>query len=272
MASPRSSAGDPARTLALLWRHELDAPSRRGPRQSLDVDAVVDAAVVLADRHGLDAVTMRAVADAVGVSTMSLYTYVPGKAELLDCMLDRLQGSQVVTGYDAGDEGSDDGEGSPAPRWRDRVRVVAEGEWAMHQAHPWLGRVATTRPVLGPGALAAYEHGLRAFEGTGLDDVERDAALTLLTGFVARCAVLHADALSAAADSRTDDRAWWETVSPELAAVMAPSRFPLAARVGTAAGQAHGAAYDAHHAFAFGLPVVLDGLDALVSRRRSGRT
>jgi AcrR family transcriptional regulator len=73
-------------TLAVLWR--LPTTPRRGPRPGLSVDAVVDAAIGLADGEGLDAVTMRRVAQLVGVAPMTLYTYVPGKAELLDVMLD----------------------------------------------------------------------------------------------------------------------------------------------------------------------------------------
>lgn len=250
MTPARSSAGDPARTLALLWRHEVPLPVRRGPRPGVDVDAVVDAALALADEQGLDAVTLRAVAERAGVPVMTLYTYVPGKAELLDCMVDRLRALQ-----DADPAGPPGGGG-----WQARVEALARAERQLHLAHPWLVRVSTTRPVLGPGATAAYERGLRAFEGAGLDDVDRDAALTFVLGFVERCARLYADALDAARDSGEDDAGWWAGVAPDLAEAMGPARFPLAARVGTAAGQAHGAAYSAEHAFGWGLPRVIAGL------------
>src|SRR5260370_17230498 len=86
MPSERSSAGDPARTLALLWR-EGPAQRRHGPPQGLSIDAVVRAATDLADREGLEALTMRRVAQALGVAPMTLYTYVPGKADLLHLIL-----------------------------------------------------------------------------------------------------------------------------------------------------------------------------------------
>jgi AcrR family transcriptional regulator len=90
VASDRTNAGDPARTIALLWGQPqaTSAPRRRGPERGLRVETEVDAATRLADRDGLDAVTMRRLAQELGVSTMSLYTYVPGKAELVDLMLD----------------------------------------------------------------------------------------------------------------------------------------------------------------------------------------
>lgn len=256
MSTDRSSAGHPARTLALLWRHHTGgtgaATTRRGPRPGLDVDAVVAAALELTDERGpsgLEALTMRAVAQRLGVSPMSLYTYVPGRAELLDCLVDHVHATRTWR--------EPDGDG-----WRAAAEAVARDEHDLHLAHPWLVRVSTVRPVLGPGATAAYERGLRAFEGARLDDVERDAALTLLLGFVRECARLHTDALVATTNSGQDPAAWWADVGPALQQAMGPERFPLAARVGQAAGQAHGAAYDAGHAFAFGLPRVLDGIAA----------
>src|SRR4051794_34533935 len=79
---------DAAKTLDLPWRQR--PPSGHAPRASLSVDRIVDAAIVLADAEGADAVTMRRVAQAFGKAPMSLYTYVPGKAELLELMLDQV--------------------------------------------------------------------------------------------------------------------------------------------------------------------------------------
>src|SRR5699024_884374 len=83
VTSDRTSAGVPARTLALLWR-DASAVPRKGPARRLEVDDVVGAAVALADADGLGAVTLRRVAERLGVATMTLYTYVPTKAELID--------------------------------------------------------------------------------------------------------------------------------------------------------------------------------------------
>src|SRR6266536_4823913 len=79
-------SGDPARSLALLWRTSERA-SRKG-KPDLSVEVIVRTAIELADTAGLTALSMRRVAERLGVGTMSLYTYVPGKAELLDVMLD----------------------------------------------------------------------------------------------------------------------------------------------------------------------------------------
>ncbi|GFJ93720.1 TetR/AcrR family transcriptional regulator [Phytohabitans rumicis] len=76
------------RTIDLLWG-EWARPAR-GPKPSLTLDRIVDAAIALADREGIDALSMRRVAAELGAGTMSLYRHVPGKAELLALMLDKV--------------------------------------------------------------------------------------------------------------------------------------------------------------------------------------
>jgi AcrR family transcriptional regulator len=243
----RTGAGDPARTLALLWR--VPTPARRGPRPRFDVDAVVDAAIALADEQGLGALSMRALAARLGMSAMTLYGYVPGKDELLDLMLDALYARMTRSPWPAG------------AGWRERASAVAEANRALFVAHPWAAAVSTARPPLGPGLMAKYEHELAAFDGAGLGDVDRDSALSFLLAFVQGCAVAAADA----AQAPGTDAEWWEQAGPLLARAVDPERYPLAARVGAAAGEAHGSAYDPAHAYAFGLERVLDGLAALVA-------
>jgi AcrR family transcriptional regulator len=249
----RSAAGDPARTLQLLWRDPAAIP-RHGPRQGLSVDAVVDAATELAGAESLDAVTMRRVARDLGVVPMTLYTYVPGKAELLDLMLDAAYARMTRT----------DTSGRP---WRQRLGAVAAENWDLFQAHPWAAAVSTIRPPLGPGQMAKYEHELSAFSGLGLDDVTVDDCLTCLLTFVQASARATADARAGQVESAMDDGQWWAANAPLLARVFDERAYPTAARVGAAAGAAHGSAYNPGHAYDFGLRRVLDGLAALIDGR-----
>ncbi|MHA6796666.1 TetR/AcrR family transcriptional regulator [Pseudonocardia bannensis] len=252
MPTDRSSAGDPDRTLALLWRDPSAVP-RRGPRQGLTIDAVVDAATRLADTEGLAAVTMRRVAQALAVAPMTLYTYVPGKAELLDLMLDAVYAAMPRT----------DTSGRP---WRERVTAVAEENRALFTAHPWAAMISTSRPPLGPGQMAKYEHELRALDGLGLSDVDLDAGLAHLLGFVRSHARDAADARATQHATGMDDEQWWSINEPLLARVLDESTYPTAVRVGAAAGSAHGSAWSPEHAWHFGLARVLDGLAALIER------
>lgn len=236
--------------LELLWRA---APaSGRGPRKGLTVDAVVAAAIALADAEGLEAVTVRRLAQELGKAPMTLYTYVPGKAELVSLMLDSLF---------AGMERS-----SAEGPWRERLAAVARDNYALYRAHPWAAAASPSRPPLGPGQCAKYEHELRALEGLGLSDVEMDDALAYLLAFVRTAAQDAAQSAAEREASGMDDQEWWEANGPLLAKVLDPERFPTAVRVGQAAGEAHDAAYDAGHAFAFGLERTLDGLGSLIER------
>jgi AcrR family transcriptional regulator len=236
--------------LELLWR--IAPESGRGPRKGLTVDEVVAAAIALADAEGLEAVTVRRLAQGLGKAPMTLYTYVPGKAELVSLMLDSLfEGMHRTT------------ETGP---WRERLTAVARDNYALYRAHPWAAAASPSRPPLGPGQCAKYEHELRALEGLGLSDVEMDDALAYLLAFVRTAAQDAAQADAEREASGMDDQEWWESHGPLLAKVLDPERVPTAVRVGQAAGEAHDAAYDAEHAFAFGLARTLDGLAALIER------
>lgn len=253
MPPDRTSAGDPARTLALLWG-TLPVPER-GPARGLRVQTVVSAATALADAEGLDAVSVRRVAREVGVSPMTLYTYVPGKAELLDLMLDAAYQRLPLTGTG----------GRP---WRERLTAVADENRGLYLTHPWAGAVSTLRPPLGPGLMAKYEHELAAFDGLGLTDLDRDDALTFLLSFVQAGARAAGDARAARLDSAMTDEQWWAANAPLLARVLDETAYPLAVRVGSAAGAAQGSAHDPEHAYRFGLQRVLDGLAVLIEDGR----
>ena len=247
---------DARRTIDLLWFAE--PASRRGRKKGLTVAQVVDAATTLADDEGLEAVSMRRVAQELGVVPMTLYTYVPDKAALLDLMLDAvyLRMPREDTGHAS---------------WRERLAAVAEENRRLYARHPWAAGLTQSRPPLGPGLMAKYEHELRALDGAGLDDVETDAALTYLLGFVQASARAAADARAEAERSARSDHQWWTENGPLLAKVFDPQAYPRAVRIGEAAGAELGGAVNPDHAYVFGLERVLDGLGVLIERRGSDR-
>ena len=239
--------------MALLWG--LKKGPSRGPKPGLSVERVVRAAIEVADAEGLSALSMRRVAERVGVSTMSVYTYVPGKGELLDLMLDEVMGEAV---------GPDETGGG----WREELEMVAGRNWELYHRHPWVLQVAaTSRPPLGPNVIAKYDRELRAVDGIGLTEVEMDAVLTLVLGHTDNSARRSMEAAEAQKRTgRTDDE-WWSANAPLLEKVFDARRYPTAARVGPAAGAAYEAAYSPEHAFEFGLQRVLDGIETLVRSR-----
>jgi AcrR family transcriptional regulator len=251
---------DPA--LPLLWRHEpavaaeLARTARRGPRQRLTVDDVVDAAIDLADREGLAAVTMRSLAQHLGIGAMSVYTYVPGRQELVTLMVDQAHGRTELP---------------PHPRdVRARLAAVAEVQFAEYRRHPWLLEVSGIRPWLGPHAADRYEWQLTAVDGLGLDDVEMDQAVALLVSFAAGVARTAHEKRRAEAESGLTEAEWWEANHAALERVIAARSYPLSSRVGTAAGETYGAATDPDREMQFGLSRVVDGLLAYVERQSPG--
>jgi Tetracyclin repressor-like, C-terminal domain len=141
----------------------------------------------------------------VGVPTLIAgYTYVPGKAELLDLMLDTIYAQ--MTRADLSDK-----------PWRMRVKAVANENRDMYERHPWAAAISTSRPPLGPGLMTKYEHELTAFAGCGLDDVDMDAALTYLLSFVQASARSAAEAAAIRRASAMSDEQWWAVNAPFLA-------------------------------------------------------
>lgn len=251
--SERTGHGDPVVVLPLLWRR-----GGRTGRSGLTLDTVVEAGIAFADENGIDQLSMRKLASRVGAGAMTLYSYVPGRSELIDLMVDRVFGE--LTYGDAL---------SGAASWRAALEVVAERNWDLLARHRWLVHVDLSRPPLGPGTIAKYDAELGALAGAGLDDVTVDQALSLLLGHVtasARQTFTAAPSPGLSTDDIDDtDEAWWEGAGPLLASLIEPGRYPLATRIGQAAGEAYGAAADHRRAYEFGLRTILDGIEVLVS-------
>ena len=258
-----ASRGDPRRTLELLWG--VDQPSTRGPRPGLDVATIVRAAIELADVDGLGAVSMRKVAERLGRSAMSLYTYVPGKAELLDLMVDTLHAELPTEPLSGG--------------WRAAAEAFARTQWDWYLSHPWMLQIAGARVVLGPHELDAYEALLRIFDGLGLPPVEVARSANALGGFVRGSAKAVSDARSAEQATGISDDDWWNARAPildELTVGVWDERYPVSSKL--AAEQAFDqldrpddslpyTVRDAYDTFEFGLQRMLDGFAAHIDAR-----
>ncbi|MFD4422856.1 TetR/AcrR family transcriptional regulator [Agromyces sp. NPDC058484] len=257
MSNESTGRGEPDRTLRLLWRDRLGEPSgSRGPKQRASVDGVVDAAIEIADDEGIDVLSMRRIAERLGMKTMSVYTYVPGKAELIDLMVDRVAGEQ------------------PLPELggslRERLEQIARLAWNEYLRHPWLLSIDTSRPPLGPNVSDRWEWSLRAIDGLGLSDLDMDHVVTLLVGFVTGPARAYVDAERLHRTVAETDVEWWERNAPILEEIMDAERYPVSGRVGQAAGEEYASAGSPERAFEFGLARVIDGIEAYVAASVGG--
>jgi AcrR family transcriptional regulator len=141
----------------VMWGVVPETVPRRGT--GLDRTTIVRAAVAIDDAEGMDAVTMRRVAERLTTGPMSLYRYVSDKDALVSMMVD-----QVIS--ESGPEGRDE---LPS-YWRDALRLVAESIWDVCQAHPWYPEAIMVRPPLTPNGAAGLELCLSIFDGyDGLD-------------------------------------------------------------------------------------------------------
>src|SRR6478752_1512579 len=129
---------DLPRYLQLLWGRE--PAGRRGPKPGRSITEIGEAAVAIADAEGLDAISMKSVAAAVGFTTMSLYRYVDSKDELSAVMVDVAYGPADLR-YNA-EEG-----------WRERITRWTREISSRRLAHPWTTEVRLASPPLTPNML-----------------------------------------------------------------------------------------------------------------------
>ncbi|MFT3900389.1 MAG: TetR/AcrR family transcriptional regulator C-terminal domain-containing protein [Gordonia sp. (in: high G+C Gram-positive bacteria)] len=167
MATPRESL---PRYLQLMWG--IDVGTRRGPKPKLTVGDIGAAAAAIADADGLAAVSMKAVADRLGVTSMSLYRYVESKDDVYELMVDEGYGLPPAGLFDDADE------------WRTRIAAWSMGVAGRLRAHPWLTELPMLRPPAGPKTLRWTDAGIAAFNGTAFPDGQRLSTLLLISGFL----------------------------------------------------------------------------------------
>lgn len=252
MVTAVSEGGDLRRSIALLWG--VSGAGRRGPKPSRSVDEVVLAAIAIADSEGLPALSMRRVAEALNLSPMSLYTYVPSKAELVDLMIDRA--AAEIREPDAA-----------APGWRSRVEHLSRERWLSAQRHPWLSQVGSHRPPLGPNVLAKIEANLRAFAELGLGAIELNQLNGVVMDYVRGSARAAIDARATERESGVTDQQWWARNEVLLQGVLDPAVYPAAVALGEAYKASGQPAIDHAATFEFGLQRVLDGIELFVANR-----
>lgn len=148
------------------WRQR--ASRSRAAKRPLSVESVVAAAVELLDAEGLDAVSMRRVAQRLDTGAASLYAYVRNKDELQELMLDEIIGEIPLP------------EPDPA-RWQEQVKDLIREQLRVYQAHPGIAQVVMRTPApTGPNALAASEAFLSLLRAAGFSDRITAFAVDLL--------------------------------------------------------------------------------------------
>lgn len=162
------------------------ATARRGPRPEFSRHEITTAAIELADREGLAAVSMRAVAGALGTAAGSLYRYLNSRDELLALMADEALAGFAPVDSRAGPPADPTVDGSPANAddWLDAMVELAHDQLALYRRHPWLLEASLQAGSFGPRAMEYFERCLAILSPLPNPVGEKLEAVGLLTGLV----------------------------------------------------------------------------------------
>lgn len=236
--------GPKERRVAIVWERQ-EPPSRRAP-SPLSREKIVRAAIEIADKEGLGAVSLRKVGAALDAGPMRLYNYLSTKEELLDLMADAVYGEMrpfgpVTTG------------------WRAALRSLAYRIRGAALKHRWFIDLYVGRPHFGPNALAHREETFATLAGAlGFEEI--DAAMQAVVTFysyVVGAILNESNELRAEHESGMDQSEWQAASWPYIQRAMASGRFPMLSKIVREATHP-----PAEVVFDRGLELVLDGISA----------
>ena len=216
------------------------ATERRAP---LTKERVLRAAVELADREGIEALSMRRLGQELGVEAMALYRHVRNKDDLLEGLVEAVV-AEIEQPY-------------PSPDWKDAMRTLVMSSRRVMLSHPWAPRVIIDRPTVGPATLRHIDAVLGILSAGGFAIDMAHHALHVLGS---RILGFTQDPFNDTEDVRPEPDVAVRRAR-ELAAI-----FPHVGELALAAtheGALGGCDDDVE--FAFGLDLILEGLD----RRRA---
>jgi TetR/AcrR family transcriptional regulator, tetracycline repressor protein len=209
---------------------------------------VVEGALVLGDSEGLEAVTIRRLAKELGVTPMALYWHFRSKDELLDGMAARIF-EEVSLSVDA------------SARWQGQLRALLGSMLGVLRAHPSSAILLSTRTVSSQGSLRATEVVLDVLRRGGFSPAEatqiaRHALSTVVNLVSGEPGVVAREESGELLDARQRARLFLESLPPERYPRLVESAVPLS----------EGVEPDAY--FAFGLDLLLAGIEAMAVRKR----
>jgi AcrR family transcriptional regulator len=211
-------------------------------RAHLSRERVLETAVAFADRHGLEALSMRKLGDELGASAMSLYYYVPRKVSLLDGMVDIVFGEIEPP--------------SPDVDWKAAMRSRALSTRAALRRHPWAIGEMEGRTTHGTSNLRLHDAVLGCLRGAGFSIEMTIHAYSVQDAYIYGFALQERDMTP---ETTEDFAASAQRQMQEYQAVLAD--YPHLVEV--VGGHVAKAGYDYETEFLFGLDLILDALDAL---------
>ena len=213
----------------------MPAPARRSP---LTRERVQRAAVRHADKHGLDALSMRRLATSLKVEAMSLYNHVANKDDVLDGMVDLIIGEITLP--------------TPGGDWKAAMRARAKFAHAVMLAHPWAPMLVVSRISVGPNMLRYINATLGTLREAGLSWAETDRAWNAMDS--------HIYGFTMQLQNFPVDPQEYASAAAAYLDMLPADKYPYMHELSV---QVANGTHDGTHDFAFGLELILDGLDRL---------
>ena len=208
-------------------------------RTQLTRERVVAAGIELADRDGIESISMRRVAQELGVEAMSLYTHVRNKDDLLDGMVDAVIG-KIPTSAGGAD-------------WKTSLRQMVLAARSIVLTHPWAPRLIESRTTPGPATMRYINTVIGLLREGGFTIDQAHHALHILGS---RALGFTQDLFDDSGDLEPETAA---SLASELGAALPHvAEMALAVTHGGALGRC-----DDEIEFEFALDFILDGLDRL---------
>lgn len=207
-------------------------------RPALSRDLILGAAVRVADRGGLNEVSMRHVATEIGVEAMSLYHHLSGKSELLDALADwvftQIEVPPAVT------------------PWRPAMAARAASARQAFSTHPWALGLVESRRTPGPALLGHHEGVLACLRENGFSVTLAAHAFSVLDAYVYGFVLTELNLPFEAGETAED---FVDGIQSALPAEQYPHMVEMITE------QVVGRDYSYAQEFEFGLQIILDGLE-----------
>jgi AcrR family transcriptional regulator len=220
----------------------MTAPAQKqtSERPRLSRERVLQAALEIADAGGIGSLTIRSLAQALGVKPMSVYHHVANKEQILDGIVDIVFSEIDLP--------------SPEGQWREEVRRRAASARAVLRRHPWAIGLLESRTSPGPATMKHHDANIATFRAGGFSIAMTAHAYALVDSFV------YGFALQEAA-LPFDDSNVAEVAAPKME-MFRDGGYPH--RVELATEHVLKPGYDFGDEFDFGLDLILDGLAGLL--------
>ncbi|OIA99576.1 TetR family transcriptional regulator [Paenibacillus sp. LC231] len=196
---------------ALSWG--LVKPPKRGPKREMSLTQIVQTAIDIADKEGLQAVSMNRIASALGFTAMSLYRYISSKDDLLLLMQDAVCDIPIPP-EDFAD-------------WRENMRIYVKSTMQVFRDHPWYGDIPIMGIPITPNNLRFIDWGLRFMKDMPLNDYERMSLILLLSNYSRSSGMMQRDLDRAVQAGSTPEQFSGQDYTAALKQLVTPDRFPF---------------------------------------------